>query len=335
MGTLSGCTSRRLAGAPIALALVAFLAASAGGPGSTAMEQAKQPETLAGVFEARYKAWVSERHRVSPLWSSEWTEEDHRAFYGTDSYRALVALGARVLPEVWGRLESDGRLARLVWDITKWRYETVRSGAKPGQHVWTVDAFPDMKSTTGPPGWRSVLLRWWRENPKWTEERFARLYQEWKALTAEGKREEAEARYQAIKDLGIAALPYMMEKVKAGETALMPAIAYLTDGAVPADSDSEACLAWWEENRERWTIPFEVPLPEPAEAEPAPTHRAPRGQAPPTQEEVRALVREAKERARRAAEEAGDRAAERQAAEEQVDAAEADPESAPDAPAGE
>lgn len=338
MGALSGSTSRRLAAAQVALALVAFLGAVAGTPGS-ATEQPEKPQGLGATFEARYKAWVSERHRVSPWWSSEWTEEDSRAFFGGDSYRALLALGPRVLPEVWARLDSDGRLARVLWDITKWRYETLRSGAEPGQRVWTVDAFPDMESTTGPPGYRLIFFRWWQENPEWTQERFARLYEEWKALMAEGKREEAEARYQAIKDLGIAALPHMMEKVKDGETALMPAIAYLTDSAVPADSEPEACLGWWEENRERWTIPFDVPLAEPPEAAPAAAPSAPARQGPPTEEEIQAIMQEVEERARRSAEEARKRAAQKKTTQEEGDAAEPGAEGeaqpGPDEPPGE
>jgi hypothetical protein len=164
------------------------------------------------------------------------------------------------------KLPKDPLLNAAMWDITKFRYHVRRSGQSPREYVWTLEEFPDLQGKTGPPEYSQIWLRWWRENPKWTSDRFAKVYADWKLLTGQGKDKEAEEKYQGIKDLGIAALPYMMDRVKQGDRGLMPAISYLTDSVVPGDAQAAECLEWWEKNKEQWTIPF-GPLPtEPSQA---------------------------------------------------------------------
>ena len=70
--------------------------------------------------------------------------------------------------------------------------------------------------------------------------------------------------YQQLLDLGIAALPHAIEKIREGDTDLIAAINYWTDNAlqksadasgVAADDMSEYCLKWWKANKANWLLP--------------------------------------------------------------------------------
>ena len=103
---------------------------------------------------------------------------------------------------------------------------------------------------------RRVYLCWWREGRGFTERRFKVLYGEWKKAKEAGDEETATLKYERIRDLGIAALPYLVEKVEEGEKEFVPVISYLSDGEVREDAGPADCVRWWREHKARWTVPF-------------------------------------------------------------------------------
>ncbi len=286
-------------------------------------------------FEAKYAAWDAYRKADSPkgpTWSASAVFPAARV-YDNEPFRQIVALGPQAVPFMIRKMGSDLQVAEALNRITKWTYHVGSSNRGPGNRSWVVAEFPDIVEERDRDAWIEVWARWWRENPKWTQERFAGLYAERAVLKQAGKNKEAQEKLQAIRDLGVAALPYMMEHVKAGEADLMPTISALTDGAVAAGAKPAACLAWWEANKEKWTIPFgsvkiEV---EPAQAEkPAPRQaRVP----VPTKEEKLQQVKEAQARAAAHIEEAHRAETEKAAREETGAQAEADKQP-PKEPAG-
>jgi hypothetical protein len=302
------------------------LAALLAGLDFSSAGQEQKAVTLQEQFEARYKAWIQrvERGPYSP--AGDFPTE---RVFGNKEFGEIVALGPKALPFIIAGIRTYPHVAEAASRIAKWEFYFVTgTSARPSRkQVIYVLEFPDIKSTSGIPSASEIWLRWWRDNPKWTADRFSKHYAEWQLLTGEGKDKEAEAEYQAIKDLGIAALPFMMERVKQGDRRLMPAISYLTDSAVPADWEPVVALEWWEKNKEQWTIPFGPLPPEPPQggeskekkgpvpakagvsAKPEPEAAAPEeGPVAPEVKEARRIeqaeLRRAAEEARRKAEKA-------------------------------
>ena len=109
-------------------------------------------------------------------------------------------------------------LGYALYQITKWKWYTIREGKDPRKYVWRVEEFPDIHCEDGPPDSRKIWLRWWKEGRKFTDQRFEKLYNEWQGLKALNKVKEANKKYQRIIDLGIAALPNIVQKVEQGDT---------------------------------------------------------------------------------------------------------------------
>ena len=178
----------------------------------------------------------------------------------------IVDLGLPVLPylaeEIDEAVEEGNLMADLLQTamgtITKTKIQIVLvRETKPGEWVRSIKEFPEFEES-GPCAGAKLWLRWWEEGRKQTPERFENLCKEWKALRGEGKEEEAWEKYGRIRDLGIVALPCIMEKVEAGERSLIPALSYLTDNAVKPYAEPDECAAWWKQNRADWTIPAEA-----------------------------------------------------------------------------
>lgn len=163
------------------------------------------------------------------------------------------------LPYMMDKIENDPDgggcyLPFAILKITKKKFHITRTQQKPIR--WTVEEFADMRDLNRPPGYYNLWLRWWKEGPKRTPQQFEKFYQEWKKLNAEGKEIEVKEKYQRMIDLGVAALPYMIEKIEKGDKELISAVSYLTGGEVKTDAKTSECVEWWKKNKEKWTIPW-------------------------------------------------------------------------------
>ncbi len=232
------------------------------------------PDEIEQMFETRYRAWIeSGRRNLSP--SSEFDVD--AAFDNNPAFQELVKLGIPAVPYMFERLKENRYLGGALHEITGWSFDWVRVGDTPREWTWSVEEFPDMVSQSGPPDTVATWLRWWHGGRNQTPQWFAQRYGEWKALKAAGKDKEAAEKYQRIKDLGIAALPCMIERVELGDTDVMPAMSALTDGELPAKANAATCLAWWAANKHKWTLPpVEVaePVAEPESGSPPGESRA-------------------------------------------------------------
>ncbi len=216
------------------------------------------------VFESKYKAW--QEHCKQPEIG---LSSSIKPYIDNDPYREMVQLGIPVLPYMIEKIENDpyggGRflcalappnMAVALPTITKKKFHIRKTEQPPSEFRWTVEEFPDMRDMSIPPVRYKLWLRWWKEGHKQTPQCFENLYKEWQELKKQKKDKDAKAKYQQMLDLGIAALPYMTEKVEQGDTELIPAISVLTDGKVKKDTKQSECLDWWKKNREKWLIPF-------------------------------------------------------------------------------
>jgi hypothetical protein len=76
--------------------------------------------------------------------------------------------------------------------------------------------------------------------------------------------------YDKIEDVGILALPHIIENVKQGQTHLIRLFSRLVDGELPKDATPQQVLSWWDKNKDRWTIPYEKLTPTADPNEPPP-----------------------------------------------------------------
>jgi len=99
---------------------------------------------------------------------------------------------------------------------------------------------------------------WWQGGQKLTKLRFHTIHSKWKDMKKETESERYVAGKQFLKmvDLGIPALPFMIEKVQQGEKEFISAISMLTGGKLKKTSTRAECLDWWNKNKQKWLIPF-------------------------------------------------------------------------------
>jgi hypothetical protein len=176
--------------------------------------------------------------------------------YENEPFREIVALGVTAIPHIVEKQKEDHSLGQALQQITKWKCHIVREGKSPNEWVWTVEEFPNMRLQSGPPDARVLWLRWWNEGRKQTGLWHQSIWQEWRDLKKQGKEQAAKDKYQRLIDLGIAALPVIMEKVAAGDRELVPLVSQLTTAKVDPNASIEQCVSWWEQNKEQWLIPF-------------------------------------------------------------------------------
>ncbi len=257
---------------------------------------ADAPSTQA-VFRAKYDDWLKVREAAlrGPAGASD--VFDVEAVFDNDAFRALVGLGLRVLPIMMEAVHRDSLLGYPMFLITKWRYHEVRT-EQNGITFWTVEEYPDMRQRRTVDA-VAVWARWWNEGAKGVDERYAGLKARWATLsTAERTtlwtteafytREdqslheqrtritEAGRVYAAVQGVGIAVLPSLVGDLQKGHfefldiaLALTGRPAHLPGIELPATRRAQAFLAWWEQNKQDWLIPWpdeptpELPAPQP------------------------------------------------------------------------
>ncbi len=125
----------------------------------------------------------------------------------------------------------------------------------------TVKEFPELGSLKAPVEYRTLWYYWLKVGEARTRQRFDQLYSERAQLlrTSPEKVDTVRHTIGHMKELGIAALPLMVEQIAEGDTSLVPLVSELVDGKVAPDATQAQCLAWWQANKERWLIPFDRP----------------------------------------------------------------------------
>ena len=217
-----------------------------------AVAQEDRGQELKRVFSEKHRAWLESRREVQGITS---VLDRKAVFDDNQAAEEIVALGIPAVPLLLEKLDEDPFLGYVLWRITKWKYGIERLGERAPDFVWVVQEFPDLVGDTGPPHNSRVWRRWWHEGRKSTADWFADRYREWKDAKEHGRTDEAAAKYQRLKDLGLPALPLMIDKVRAGDTELVAAITYLTDGKLTQTASQEQCLGWWQANNKKYTLP--------------------------------------------------------------------------------
>jgi len=154
--------------------------------------------------------------------------------------------------------EIEAGLAVLGHDelLTRLTKTKLRNKHKNISH-WTEEQLTDNRrqdANSLPELWS----RWWHGGSQFTGQRFEAKHNEWKVMKKENHLEKSNAkrRLSEMTDLGIPAIPFMIEKVEQGETDFIPLISRLTNKELSETATQQECLEWWNKNNQKWLIPF-------------------------------------------------------------------------------
>ena len=189
-------------------------------------------EPVRDTFENRYqvwRAWVTAHPALSTYTTSQ-------------EFQAIVELGPSAIPFLVEKIEKnpeDFHLEVAIHRIAKKRFDKTE---------WPQEKLGDAKTAA------AMYVEWWKEGRFKTGEQFAELHGKWKSLKAAKNDKDAEETYRRIVDLGIPALPYLIEEVDLQpEFAL--AISRLSDGALPPTATVADCRQWWDKNKQKVELP--------------------------------------------------------------------------------
>jgi len=167
--------------------------------------------------------------------------------------RSVIPLFVKVAAE---NLSAQGRLPGALSNtfdlcmrsLTRKDFQIKYSGGK-----YTSTAYPELGEMVDP--FLPVWQHWLRVGRAETMQEFQRLNAVRKDAVFEAER--SGARQRMGRDLSVAALPMLVDAIKAGETELIEQVSILTSGEVSKEANREDVLKWWAKNSERWLIPFE------------------------------------------------------------------------------
>jgi hypothetical protein len=207
---------------------------------------------LRAEFERRYTAWRG-TEKFTAL-------SDVTKLAEIESFHEIVLLGPSAIPFMIERIEESRRMS------------------DPFGHILHI-AVRRITKASFPPA--ADVVSWWKSRGD-LPARFEKHYTNWKQARAKGplvlqteqhvyndstKRIERKLTetelgqaYKALRDLGIDALPLIVEKVKAGDLDLLPLFDELTDGightyVGTLQERAKFTLNWWEANKKDWLVP--------------------------------------------------------------------------------
>jgi hypothetical protein len=202
-------------------------------------------ESLEERFEERFQAWKEFCSRPEVTVFSGAGPR-----FTCDEFKEIVNLGLPALPYIARKMEYDTN-RDLLWKAIEVIGKVKILGEydrKTNKVVFS--QFPELRSGEDP------YLYWWREGHKLTPSRFNELYSKWKQIK-ESNREEAEKIYQNMINLGLPVLPFMIKEIEKGDSGLIPAVSYLTDGDISEEASRGECIQRWNNIKEKWTIKFD------------------------------------------------------------------------------
>ncbi len=123
----------------------------------------------------------------------------------------------------------------------------------------TFPAFPELgviKRNKKP--YKKAWSHWYKvAGRQLTKQQFENKYNNWKDAKTKHPKNSDDVKYAKRKltqQVGVAALPLLIEKINKGETDLIDIVSGLTDGKIKRDATKQEVLLWWEKNKEKWTV---------------------------------------------------------------------------------
>ena len=249
------------------LVLVACLAVGIGVGSVACAQPTADASSVQRLFEARYRAWLRYAYGLIERGDPRTLDESGASgawMFDNEPFRQIGAMGVPSLPCIVAQIEAgDAMMADAASRITGIEFHWHCTDVKVGKS-WTIDELPGLGPRPQAAGGDPVVwVYWWKEGRFHAAEQLAALYAQRQAAMHRGQTEEAAAKWERIRGLGIAALPGLVVKIGQGESNLTPIMSYWTDGAVKADAKAQDCTKWWEHHMGEWTLPAKTNLPPP------------------------------------------------------------------------
>jgi hypothetical protein len=207
--------------------------------GVYAQPSSAESEPFSKLFESRYNAW--KKALGKPTFNSlgcgkEWAD--------------ILRLGPVAVPFLIDKLEkhldslNNREKSELIGAISTITWKHFARSEYPQGEFGKSNAKA------------KLYLEWWKEDRAKTPNLFAEAYATWKQLRTEGSSDKAQEAWDRMKNIGIDVLPLAMEKIRAGETELIPLISQvLRKEEVAKDATREEVLKWWQDNELKFRIP--------------------------------------------------------------------------------
>ena len=95
-----------------------------------------------------------------------------------------------------------------------------------------------------------------KNEKNWTKQKFDQEYNEYSEAKHSGPLPEyrISGTRTRILELGVGALPLIIDKIEKGDTNFIPVVAQLTNYTVKTDAETKEVLDWWKANKDKLTI---------------------------------------------------------------------------------
>ena len=242
------CIVLALSAVCIVAALLALVWPSSGpASGSEAGSEARRDKTRL-EFEAKYNAWIETRRRVL-------AERGYLSYTPAEAQPLeLVALGPRIVPFIIEKFEAD--LKHNIWGPDNHLRADHQSVLHKILHKhfprseWPAGKFGDHKAEM------ELFVKWWHQGRRETPRRLAELYEAWRQSLEQGKPQAAQEALERIRDFGLETLPFIVQKIEAGDERLVPLVSKIMWKPVGGDKPTRASiLAWWKANEKSLRLP--------------------------------------------------------------------------------
>lgn len=202
-------------------------------------ESLADPNGIQAAFDDAYREWViavTTTSEVPQMFTASFTS-------ARPEFKRMTGLGIKAAPCLVEKIrESPADRARVLLsafiDVTKKRFGAEDIG-------WAKERGLDLTH---------FYLNWWEGAVEDTSNKFATLSREMEMADTDGNSEATLAAAKRIVDLGVLVLPHAMEKVRGGDTNMVPVVSALTDGAVRKDAPVYECVQWWTSNKMHWVL---------------------------------------------------------------------------------
>jgi len=126
------------------------------------------------------------------------------------------------------------------------------------QNLVQFNDFPELgKIPIDQDPWKRLWKHWYKVGRQWTKQQFEKKYDDWKEAKNKSPLASSALSFQKQKlrcQLGIAALPLLIEKINAGETDLIDIVSELTHEEIERNATKQEVTLWWQNNKEKWLI---------------------------------------------------------------------------------